>query len=86
MWNSSPTRPSRDCTHSIEDLMHATSDSAAIDLAVGKYLALSLQIPCQIVTGVNGSISTGRTAIILWRGSFTAQGFIVQPGLVGEDY
>lgn len=52
-------------SHSIEDLMHDTSDSAAIDLAVGKYLKQSLQIPCKIATGVNGSIPTGRVAIIL---------------------
>lgn len=47
--------------------MHATTDSAALDLAVGKHLTLSPQIICYIIApGVYGLISTEPVGII-WK-------------------
>lgn len=67
--------------------MHATSGSVALELAVGRYLTLSPQIPCyKIATGVYGPLPQGTGGIIFGRSSLTSQRFIVHPGVIDEDY
>lgn len=44
--------------------MHATSASSALELAVGKHLTLSPQIPCyKIATRLNGPLSPKRVGM-----------------------
>lgn len=56
-WYGSSTEPPREHRLSPGDLMHATSESAALELAVGRHLTLSPQIPCyKIATEVYGPL------------------------------
>lgn len=67
--------------------MHATSESSALELAVGKHLTLSPQIlSYKIATGLNSPLSHQRVGICLGRISLTSQGFIVSPTTIDEGY
>lgn len=67
--------------------MHATSESSALELAVGKHLILSPQILCyKIATGLNGPLSHKRVGICLEGISLRSQRFIVCPTTIDEGY
>lgn len=52
---SSSTEQPGELGLSMEDVMHAASESAALDLAVGKHLPLSPQILCYKITTARNS-------------------------------
>ena len=53
--------------------MHATADSAALDLAIDKHLTLSPKVHCyKITTGVYGPAPSGTTGMILGRSGLTS--------------
>lgn len=71
---------------SISDLTHATTGSAALDLAIEKHLTLSPQIQChKTSTGVYGPLLSGAVGMILGRNSLASQGLIVHPGIRDKD-
>lgn len=62
--------------------MHTT-----LDLATDKHLTPSLQIQCyKIAAGVFGPFTQGTVGMVLGKSGLTTQGFIVQPGIINEDF
>lgn len=60
----------------IGELMHTTTGCAALDVATGKHLTLSLKIQCyHTATGVYGPLSSGTLGMVLGRNALTSQGF-----------
>ena len=75
------------CTLGTGDLMHVTVYNAAQDSATGKHLTLSLKTQCcKITTGIYAPLPSQTLGTILGRSGLTSQGFMVHPGIIGEDF
>lgn len=67
--------------------MHATSESAALDMAINEHLTLSSKIQChKISTGVYGSLTLRTVGMVLEKYSLTSQGFIVYSQCIDKDF
>lgn len=72
---------------SVADLMHATTGSAALGVAVDKHLTLFLKTQCyKITAGVYGPLPSGTVEMVSGRSSVTSPEIVVHPGIIDEEF